>query len=56
MNGENKDILRVAPEVGKAVLFYNQLRKSHEKTILPEVIAFLSHNIICANISGWKLR
>ncbi|CAJ1953635.1 unnamed protein product [Cylindrotheca closterium] len=25
MNGEKKDILRVAPEVGKAVLFYNQL-------------------------------
>ena len=27
MNGEYKDILKVEPEVGKAVLFYNQLRK-----------------------------
>ena len=25
MNGENKDILKVKPEVGKAILFYNQL-------------------------------
>jgi hypothetical protein len=27
MNGEYKDELKVKPEIGKAVLFYNQLRK-----------------------------
>lgn len=43
MNGENKDILRVEPEVGKAVLFYNQLRKSQENAV-PAVQPFVSQH------------
>lgn len=34
MNGEYKDILKVEPEMGKAVLFYNQLREEPKANLL----------------------